>query len=115
MVSGMAIGRTVGRAFLSVGILCLLAAAAVFGVKATGHEFAGAPSLGALWFQFHAYSLNLTQAIIQRYIWPYLWDPVLQSLLVMPLERGLVTIALVTGGIGLVLSRLFSDPDTQES
>ena len=105
----MIVGRAIGWVFLAIGILCLIAAAAAAGVKASGHEFAGASSLGALWFQAHSASLNLTQAIIQRYIWPYFWDPILQSVLVMPLERGLVTVALVTGGLGLVLSRLFRD------
>lgn len=108
----MVFGRAIGWVFLAIGVLCLIGAAAAFGVKASGHEFAGASSLGALWFQVNSPSLNITQAIIQRYVWPYLWDPLLQSVLVMPLERGLVTIALVTGGIGLALSRLFRDPNS---
>ncbi|MEM9232325.1 MAG: hypothetical protein AAGB10_22280 [Pseudomonadota bacterium] len=103
----MIVGRTIGWVFLAIAILCLIAAASVFGVKATGHEFGGAASLGQLWFQVNSAGLNLTQAIIQRYVWPYLWDPIIQSVLLMPLEQGLLTIAATTGAIGLVLSGLF--------
>lgn len=111
----MIVGRTFGWALLAIAVLCLIGTASVVGVKATGQEFGGAPSLGALWFQLNPSGLNLTQAIIQRYVWPYLWDPVIQSVLVMPLEQGLLTVAAVTGAAGLVLSRLFrnrdADPD----
>lgn len=49
-----------------------------------GYEFAmfGAlgryepTTIGRLWFDLHVGSLNLVQAIVQRYIHPSLWDPV---------------------------------------
>ncbi len=107
----MIVGRTFGWALLAIAVLCLIGTASVVGVKATGQEFGGAPSLGALWFQLNPSGLNLSQAIIQRYVWPYLWDPVIQSVLVMPLEQGLLTVAAVTGGAGLVLARLFRNRD----
>jgi hypothetical protein len=40
--------------------------------------------LGQLWFQWDSASLNLTQAIIQRYLLPALWDPVIVTLLLWP-------------------------------
>ncbi|MBO0332985.1 hypothetical protein J0X12_05135 [Sneathiella sp. CAU 1612] len=40
--------------------------------------------LGELWFTINPEGLNLTQAIVQRYIWPTLWDPVILSLLLWP-------------------------------
>jgi hypothetical protein len=38
-------------------------------------------ALGQLWFDLNRSSLNLTQAIVQRYIHPFLWDPVIVTLL----------------------------------
>ncbi|MEO1089615.1 MAG: hypothetical protein AAFX81_03200 [Pseudomonadota bacterium] len=45
---------------------------------------AGAPPLGQLWFSVDAPSLNLTQALIQRYLHPAVWDTVVVPLLVQP-------------------------------
>ncbi len=39
---------------------------------------------GELWFTLHPYSLNLSQAVIQRYLLPSLWDPIIVSLLQWP-------------------------------
>lgn len=35
----------------------------------------GLASLGEVWFAVHSGSLNLSQAVVQRYISPDLWDP----------------------------------------
>lgn len=35
----------------------------------------GMASLGEVWFAIHSGSLNLSQAITQRYLSPELWDP----------------------------------------
>src|SRR5690606_25481060 len=40
--------------------------------------------LGEFWFKLDVGSLNLAQAVIQRYIFPELWDPVLVSFLLWP-------------------------------
>ncbi len=40
--------------------------------------------LGQLWFEIDNGSLNLVQAVIQRYIFPELWDPVIVSMLLLP-------------------------------
>ncbi len=40
--------------------------------------------LGQLWFEFDSESLNLTQAIVQRYLLPVLWDPVIVTILLWP-------------------------------
>jgi hypothetical protein len=42
-------------------------------------------AVGELWYQVDVGSLNLTQAVIQRYVHPLLWDPVLVSVLQWPL------------------------------
>ncbi len=39
---------------------------------------------GELWYRIDMASLNLVQAVIERYLWPPLWDPVLSSLLHLP-------------------------------
>ncbi len=54
---------------------------------------------GQMWFLIHKDSLGLVQVVVERYIWPPLWDPVLFSLLqlpaiVIPLVPGLVLVVL---------------------
>jgi hypothetical protein len=38
-------------------------------------------TLGQLWFDLSRSSLNLVQAVVQRYIHPYLWDPIIITIL----------------------------------
>jgi hypothetical protein len=38
-------------------------------------------ALGQLWYQLNRSSLNLVQAVVQRYIHPFLWDPIILSIL----------------------------------
>ena len=38
-------------------------------------------ALGQLWYDLNRSSLNLVQAVTQRYIHPFLWDPVIVSIL----------------------------------
>lgn len=40
--------------------------------------------LGQTWFQLDVASLNLAQAAVQRYAHPFLWDPLIQTLLEGP-------------------------------
>lgn len=39
---------------------------------------------GAYWYMFSPGSLNFIQAIIQRYLLPELWDPVIVTVLLWP-------------------------------
>jgi len=41
-------------------------------------------ALGQLWFAFDRGSLNLAQAVLERYLHPWLWDPVMVRLLLWP-------------------------------
>ncbi|MFW5679961.1 MAG: hypothetical protein ACOCYE_01955 [Pseudomonadota bacterium] len=68
--------RVLARLFL--GLAVLGAGAALWA------GWRGAPLLGELWFELHPFSLNLTQAIVQRYLHPDLWDRVLLPLLFQP-------------------------------
>jgi hypothetical protein len=54
-------------------------------------------TLGELWYAIDRGSLNLVQAVIERYLHPWLWDPVVFSLLRWPA-------ALVLGVPGLALA-----------
>lgn len=57
-------------------------------------------ALGAFWFSLSPGGLNLTQAIIERYTLPVLWDPIMISILRMPVWAvgGLIaTLFLIAG------------------
>jgi hypothetical protein len=38
-------------------------------------------ALGKLWYDLNRSSLNLVQVVVQRYIHPFLWDPIIVSIL----------------------------------
>ena len=40
--------------------------------------------LGQVWYEIDAGSLNLSQAVVERYLFPELWDPVVTTLLNWP-------------------------------
>jgi len=85
-----------------VGLFFILAALAVLGADLAATGEGGALELrplGTLWYGFHAGSLNLTQAVIERYIWQPLWDPVVITVLQWPA-------AAVFGVLGAILLAL---------
>jgi hypothetical protein len=50
-------------------------------------------SLGEHWYAIHPQSLNATQAGIERHVAPFLWDPVMTTVLLLPAW-------VVVGGLG---------------
>ena len=44
----------------------------------------GFSPLGQIWFDLHPGSLNLVQAVIERYVWQPLWDPGIATILQWP-------------------------------
>lgn len=56
--------------------------------------------LGQTWFSLHSGSLNLSQAVVQRYVHPYVWDPMIQTVLLWPTFAvgGVVGILLMLAG-----------------
>jgi hypothetical protein len=87
-----------------IGGVLLVAGLAALGFDLWQASRAGAFHLsaaGELWFRLHPGSLNLTQAVVQRYLLPELWDPVLLTVLLWPA-------ALVLAVPGLVLLMLGS-------
>ncbi|MEP3046754.1 MAG: hypothetical protein ABJL55_01795 [Roseibium sp.] len=39
---------------------------------------------GQIWFEMSPETLNVSQAVVQRYVHPGLWDPAIQTLLTWP-------------------------------
>ena len=74
-------------------VLCVLgwvlALSAGFVLGAELVSFAGTGkyhiiAAGELWFELHSGSLNLSQAVIQRYLHPWLWEPAIVTVLRAP-------------------------------
>jgi hypothetical protein len=71
------IGRLIGWTFFLAGLAVLVRDVLVW--SDTKHW---APiALGQLWFDLNRSSLNLAQAVVQRYIHPFLWDPIIVTIL----------------------------------
>ena len=70
-----------------IGVLLIIGA-----LVAAGFEIAGWASnsaykfvtLGGLWAEIHRASLNAAQAGVQRYVAPWLWDPIIVWVLLQP-------------------------------
>ena len=76
--------RIVARLFgLFLLLVALLVLAADLAAAGQGSDSEIMP-LGALWYSLDPASLNLVQAVIERYIWEPLWDPVLLAVLQWP-------------------------------
>jgi|SRR5690606_14625935 hypothetical protein len=89
----MIVGRAIGW------ILCIAALAFLFrdvAVLAVTGSFTPLIT-GQLWHDFSPYTLNLAQAVVQRYISPWLWDPVIRTWLLWPawISFGLIGLILV--------------------
>lgn len=85
-----------------VGAGLLLSAVAVGGYELATLAMSGRYSpvtLGEIWYTLDVASLNLVQAVIQRFLHPALWDPLIVWLLRWPLWS-------VFGGIGVVLATI---------
>ncbi|MSO64187.1 MAG: hypothetical protein EXQ85_00005 [Alphaproteobacteria bacterium] len=76
----MIVGRWVGWILLGAGLVAL----GWDVVESVRTESLVVADLGARWFLIDRFSLGLMQAVIQRYILPELWDPVITTLLLWP-------------------------------
>jgi len=65
----------------------------------SGAGLFGFVTLGDLWARINGASLNLVQAIVQRYLLPALWDPMLVTVLLLPAWP------VLGGAVALVLLR----------
>ncbi len=71
------IGRLIGWVFFLVGLAVLVRDVLVWIDTKNWAPIA----LGQLWFDLDRSSLNLVQAVVQRYIHPFLWDPIIVTIL----------------------------------
>src|ERR1700731_4100162 len=91
------IGRLIGWVIFLTGLSVL-----VRDVLVCIHSKLWAPiPLGQLWFDFSRSSLNLVQAVVQRYIHPFLWDPIIVTILLC----WAFAVLMVFGLLILLLSR----------
>ncbi|MEW5704798.1 MAG: hypothetical protein AB1781_09490 [Pseudomonadota bacterium] len=89
-------GRVLGWALI---VLALLSLGGALQPWVMGNAFKSL-ALGELWYQLDAGSLNFLQAIVQRYVHPWLWDYGFLQLLLLPAW-------VVFGGVGVLLARAF--------
>ena len=87
----MIVGRLIGWVALLAGAAVLVRDGLVW--IYTKHW---APlALGQLWYELNRSSLNLVQAVTQRYIHPSLWDPIIVSILLSWAFAVLMTLGLL--------------------
>ncbi len=87
-----------------IGWLVVLAGLAVLARDVTVRIDTGrwAPiALGQLWYELNRSSLNLVQAVIQRYVSPFLWNPIIVSILLC----WTFAVLLLAGGLTLAIFR----------
>jgi uncharacterized protein (DUF2062 family) len=94
----------------AIGQVFLVLAAAVLGTGAwlwlAGQDLL--QPLGRVWFTAHAASLNLLQAVVQRYVYADLWDAVFVPFLLLAAWKALAVafiILAVISGIFLAFAR----------
>ena len=62
---------------------------------------------GEYWFKTDSESLNLAQAVTQRYLHPSVWDPFIVNILLWPVAGGLGVVLAVFAVPGLLMVTLF--------
>ena len=93
---------------LGLGGLFLLAAAAAVTYELTMSDGGGGLQLlplGQVWFDVDAGSLNLLQAVVERYISEALWDPVILTVLYWPAILVFLVPGVLLVLIGLMIRR----------
>ena len=92
----MLIGRLLGWILVLAGIVVAIRDGVIW------YETGTYPliSTGEAWYMVHSDSLNTTQAAVQRYLSPEIWDPGIQTVLLWPAVATFV-------GAGLILLLLF--------
>jgi uncharacterized membrane protein YcfT len=94
----MGVIRAIGNVFLVLGAAALGAGVWLW---LSGRDLAQAA--GQLWYDLDKASLNLVQAVVQRYIHPVVWDSVFVPWLLLPAWRALAILVVGCGAIGVLL------------
>jgi len=76
----MIVLRVLGLSLVAIAFITLV----VDGTRSIAASAIVITPLGEGWFKLHAPSLNLIQALIERYTLPFLWDPVFLNILLLP-------------------------------
>lgn len=91
---------------LSTVIGILLLAVMALGLAVALITFFSAPytaTIGEAWFLWDHGSLNLTQAVVQRYVSPSLWDQLVVPFLLWPILPASISLSVVAGSLSAVL------------
>ena len=99
----MAFLRGIGWVLILLAMLVLVFAVIILLGGTPIFEQAG----GEYWFTVDSESLNLAQAVIQRYLHPAVWDPFLVNILLWPLAGSLGLIMAVFAVPGVLMVTLF--------
>ena len=91
--------RVVGWVVIAIAVLIYLWIAMLF---ATDYTFANTLA-GTFWYQKAPDQPNLVQAIVQRYLWPELWDDVIVPVLLWPAWRALIVGNGFIAAFGIIL------------
>ena len=85
-----------------LALLLVVASLAIFGLEGLLYvsDVNLLAPLGELWFNHLPSGLNLTQALVQRYLSPGLWDIIFVPVLLMPSWKGMA----IVGGVCLLSS-----------
>jgi ABC-type Fe3+ transport system permease subunit len=75
--ASMIVGRLIGWIVFLAGAIVLVRDGLVW----VGSKHWAPIALGQLWYELNRSSLNLAQAVTQRYIHPFLWDPIIVTIL----------------------------------
>jgi hypothetical protein len=76
----MLLGRLIGWLFIALSVIAL-GWEIVDSIDNGGWQIT---ALGKLWFDIHPGSLGLAQVVVQRYVLPAIWDPVVITVLQWP-------------------------------
>ncbi len=69
-----------GLLLVSIGIIGVV----VDGTKSIAANALVLTPLGEAWYALSPETLNLSQAAVERHVHPFLWDPIIQSVLLLP-------------------------------
>lgn len=88
--------RTIGLWTIAGAIVAMV----IDGMKSIASGRVVLTPLGQTWFDLAPASLNTAQAAVQRYVHPYLWDPVIQWILLWPTWAVLMVIGVLFVAVG---------------